>query len=123
LNHPLDLRLEATYGYNPLTLTAYAEYRDAMKRNPRLAAGLGVSRYLDTQLGAARPLDGSLPRAYFPRSILAAKDTADALRLLGSLDPVQTAIVIGGAPAAADGIATTAAEGEQAYRVHYKVGS
>ncbi|MBI3471659.1 MAG: hypothetical protein HY013_09900, partial [Candidatus Solibacter usitatus] len=46
MNHPLDLKLEATYGYNPLELAAYAAYRDAMSRNPKLLDALNVSRVL-----------------------------------------------------------------------------
>src|SRR5206468_4747363 len=93
LNHPLDLRLATTYGYNPLELTAYAEYREAMKRNPKLGAGLSVSRYLDTQVGAVKPYPDSLPMAYFARQIVPAKDHADSLRLLESLDPAAATVV------------------------------
>ena len=35
-NHPLQSRVETTYGYNPLELAAYAEYADAAESNPRL---------------------------------------------------------------------------------------
>jgi hypothetical protein len=29
MNHPLDVKLEATYGYNPLELKRYADYLNA----------------------------------------------------------------------------------------------
>ena len=123
LNHPLDLRLEATYGYNPLQLSAYAEYRDAMKVNPKLRSGLNVSHYLDVEAGAVVPNSGVLPRAYFARQILRAQDARESLRLLQLLDPSQATIVLGSmadVQPAPDGVADVSADGEQAYRMHYK---
>lgn len=40
LNHPLELKFEATYGYNPLELRGYAAYMTALDSNPKLLAGL-----------------------------------------------------------------------------------
>ncbi|MBI3473550.1 MAG: YfhO family protein, partial [Candidatus Solibacter usitatus] len=65
MNHPLDLKLEATYGYNPLELAAYAAYRDAMSRNPKLLDALNVSRVLRPERGTVEPNPSALPRAYF----------------------------------------------------------
>jgi hypothetical protein len=45
-NHPLQSRIETTYGYNPLELLAYAEYAEAAETNPRLVAGLAVAQRL-----------------------------------------------------------------------------
>lgn len=121
LNHPLDLRLEAAYGYNPLELSAYREYRDAMKRNPKLAAGLGVTRYLDAQAGAIRPNPGALPRAYFARRVVTASGAAESRRLLETLDPAESTIVEGAGEAVSpDGTASVAADGEQGYVVRYR---
>ena len=123
LNHPLDLRLEATYGYNPLQLSAYAEYRDAMKVNPKLRSGLNVSHYLDVEAGAVVPNSRVLPRAYFARQILSAQDARESLRLLQLLDPSQATIVLGSmadVQPAPDAVADVSSDGEQAYRVHYK---
>ncbi len=123
LNHPLDLQMEATYGYNPLELLAYTQYRDASKRNPKLASGLDVARFLDVKDAAVRPNADALPRAYFARRILAAKDDGESLRLLESLDPAQATVVLGldrGVQADPRGVVTVSEDGEQAYRLHYR---
>ncbi len=123
LNHPLDLRMESTYGYNPLELFAYTQYRDVSKRNPKLASGLGVARFLDVQAAAVRPNADALPRAYFARRIIEAKDDGESLRLLESLDPAQATVVLGhgaGAQASPQGTVAVSADGEQGYRLHYR---
>jgi hypothetical protein len=98
LNHPLDLRLEAVYGYNPLELQAYAEYMGAAQTNHKLLNGLNVSRQLNTKLGAIEPNPNGLPRAYFARKITPVSTLAESLALLPTLDPAETAIVQGAVP-------------------------
>ena len=64
-----------------------------------------------------------LPRAYFARQILNAKDSNESLRLLESLDPAQATIVLGpsgDAKPAPGASAEITADGEQAYRVRYR---
>jgi hypothetical protein len=95
LNHPLDLRLEAVYGYNPLELQAYAEYMGAAQTNRKLLDGLNVSRQLNAKLGAVEPNPNALPRAYFARKITQVSTPAQSLALLSSLDPAESAIVQG----------------------------
>lgn len=95
LNHPLDLRLEAVYGYNPLELQAYAEYMAAAQSNRKLLNGLNVSRQLNAKLGAIEPNPGALPRAYFARKIIQVSTPAESLALLPSLDPAEAAIIQG----------------------------
>jgi len=126
LNHPLDLRLETTYGYNPLELQSYLDYRGVMSRNVRLRQGLGAALYLNMDEKAAKPDPGALPRAYFARKILPAKDRADALRQLETLDPSQATIVTGEAPGpqpSPSGVASITDYREQAIRIHYKTPS
>jgi Bacterial membrane protein YfhO len=98
LNHPLDLRLEAVYGYNPLELQTYAEYMGAAETNRKLLNGLNVSRQLNAKLGAIEPNPNALPRGYFARKIIQVSTPAESLALLPSLDPAQAAIVQGKAP-------------------------
>jgi Bacterial membrane protein YfhO len=95
LNHPLDLRLEAVYGYNPLELQAYAEYMAAAQTNRKLLNGLNVSRQLNAKLGAIEPNPNALPRAYFARKITQVSSAAESLALLPGLDPAESAIVQG----------------------------
>ena len=123
LNHPLDIRLEATYGYNPLELQAYVEYSEAMTTNPKLENGLNVTRSLDTKAGALALHPDSLPRAYFARAVQSAGNMSESLQLLQTLDPAKSAIVLGPAPAAAvdsQATASVSEDGEQAYRIRYR---
>ncbi len=123
LNHPLDLELEAAYGYNPLELSSYAGYRAAEGANPRLRDGLGVARYLDTRIGAVVPIASALPRAYFAANVEQAKDSNDAQRKLATLTPGTTAIVegaIAGVQADPSANAVVAEQGEQEYQIHYR---
>ena len=97
LNHPLDLRSEAVYGYNPLELQSYAEYMAAAQTNRKLLNGLNVTRQLNAKLGAIEPNPNALPRAYFARKIIQISTPAESLALLPTLDPAETAIVQGAA--------------------------
>lgn len=98
LNHPLDLRLEAVYGYNPLELQAYAEYMAAAQTNRKLLNGLNVSRQLNAKLGAIEPNPSALPRAYFARKMTQVSTAAESRALLPSLDPAESTIVQGTIP-------------------------
>lgn len=120
LNHPLDLKLEAAYGYSPLELTGYSQYRAAMQNDPRLRSGLNISRWLDTRTGTLGVDAAVLPRAYFAKRVVSAPDTAAGL---ATLDPAESAVVAGSAPPAQSdpqAIATFVPEGEQAFRVRYR---
>lgn len=83
-NHGLQSRVDTTYGYNPLELSAYAEYIAAGQTNPRLVSGLAANYELVD--GRLQPRDDALPLAYFARAI-AERGT------LGSLDPAVSTIV------------------------------
>src|SRR5260370_34291398 len=97
LNHPLDVQLETTYGYNPLKLRSYDDYMQAAQSNPRLLNGLNVSRELDAGKGAVVDRAG-LPRAYFARR----SETATGKERLRDLDPADTVLVEGAAAMAHD---------------------
>lgn len=94
LNHPLDIRLEATYGYNPLELLRYRQYFEAVPSNAKLLAGLNVSRTVDPDLQkAVTPYSPTLPRAYFARSIAVVDSDADVLARLANFDPATETLV------------------------------
>jgi len=126
MNHPMDARVETTYGYNPLTVSAYDDYLTAMEANPKLRNGLNVSRYLDTQRGAVAANPDVLPRAYFPKSLTPVASPAESRRRLSTLDPAQTALV----PAKLAGLSQDSAAQAQIldysgsrYRIHYRARS
>ena len=98
LDHPLDLHLETTYGYFALELTAYDEYVNAMQRNPRLRDGLNVSRILDPKQGRIEPNPATLPRAYFPKTLVHVATSDESRRALETLDPAVQSIVLGALP-------------------------
>jgi hypothetical protein len=93
-NHPLDSRAETTYGYNPLALRRYVEYLQAAEANPKLLNGLNVSRKLNVSAGTLDVNPHVLPRAYFPKRVIAVKDLDSARNELGTLDPAEAAIAV-----------------------------
>ena len=123
LNHPLDIGLEATYGYNPLELMHYKHYFDAAANNPKLLAGLNVSRRLDPELRrAAIPFAPSLPRAYFAKTLVTAANERESRELLAELDPAFTTLVaepLGAALGGSTGDVRIVSATEQEYVVEY----
>jgi hypothetical protein len=124
LDSPLNMHLEATYGYFALELAAYDEYVEAMARNPKLRDGLNVSRYLNLE---ERRIDSNptvLPRAYFPKTVVDVAGSADSLRALETLGPAARAIVLGSHPPIRQDPAATAAitaHDERTMRIRYRV--
>ena len=122
LNHPLDLHLEATYGYNPLMITYYAEYREEVAKNPKLLAAMNVARKLDVKLSAIVPVERTLPRAYFSRSVESIPGDAASKARLATLDPELTTIVNGPERPSTDpqAVVVSVTEGEQELVVRYR---
>ena len=122
LNHPLDLHLEATYGYNPLMLTYYGEYRSAAEKNPKLLSAMNVARRLDVKLGSIVPAEKTLARAYFARSVESIPDDATSRERLTTIDPESTTILNGPEKPSIDSRAAivSVTSGEQELRVRYK---
>jgi hypothetical protein len=91
-NHALQSRVETTYGYNPLELSAYADYSTAAGVNPHLIVGFAASHQLlaDTQL---QPQPDALPLVYFANSVVSVADRTSAQAALQQLDPSRTTIV------------------------------
>lgn len=58
MNHPLDTRVETTYGYNPLELKTYSQYRNL--------DALNVTRTLNMQRGTIDANPSAAPRVTFP---------------------------------------------------------
>jgi hypothetical protein len=95
MSHPLDTRVEATYGYGPLKLQKYSDFISAMSENPKLKNDLNVSLFYAVRGDSAvieRNAD-LLTRANFPKQLIRASDPEESKRMLLSLDPAQAAIV------------------------------
>ena len=123
LNHPLDLRMETTYGYNPLALSGYLEFRGALARNPKLRDSLSVSRVLDMATREMRDNPTRLPRAYFPKEVSEVSNEAEALKALDTLDPPRQAVMVGPLPIVQQDQAATVtilAADEQTSKFAYK---
>jgi Bacterial membrane protein YfhO len=121
-NHPLQSRVETTYGYNPLELVAYADYVAAAERNARLIAGLAASHQL-LEHGRIEPTEDALPLAYFARRVVSVPDEAAALARLAELDPAEATIVVGAAPevhADARAAVSVVARAAESVVLHYR---
>jgi hypothetical protein len=93
LDGSLNGRTEVTYGYNPLELSRYHEYLQAVEQNPRLLNGLAVTHGIDTQRGAMIENTNVLPRIYAPTQVKFVAGHIAARGLLATLDSTQWAIV------------------------------
>lgn len=126
LDHPLDLKLETTYGYFSLEPSALDEYAAVMQRNPKLRDALNVSRVFNAAAGRIDVNDSCLPRVFFPKSVVPAGSAPETLRALETLDPATTTVVLGPhAPVQQDpgAAASVLSHDEQSYRVRYRARS
>jgi len=123
LNHPLDEKIETTYGYNPLALSRYRRYLDAAAAHPALLKGLSVSRVVNIEPDRLDAVAGTLPLATFPAKIVSVAGPSESAAALRTLDPLTTAIVEN-APAAlaADPLAEVleVSSGPRSYTIRYK---
>ncbi|MCC6589107.1 MAG: hypothetical protein IT168_20590 [Bryobacterales bacterium] len=115
-NHPIDTRVETTYGYNPLALRHYADYFAAIERNPKLMDELGAKFRLDRAAGGVINVETAMPRVTIPPTVAATGD-------LATLDPVRTAIAKVDAKQDPNGMVTVTGYEPGSYKVHYKVAS
>jgi hypothetical protein len=125
-DHPLDLKLETTYGYFALEPALYDEYIAAMARNPKLRDGLNASRFLNMTTGHLDPNPSVLPRAYFPKAVADVGSPAESRQALETLDPsAQSVVLLPHSPVRQDAAATAsiASYDEQSYRVRYHAAS
>ena len=126
MSHFFTQRTEVTYGYGPLPLARYVDYIEAMQANPKLRAGLNVSRLLDIQLGAVRSIPDFLPRANFPKELATVRSMADSKQQLLTLDQSRLALVAAGITVASQdgaGVAEVRQFLPGHYRIHYKCAS
>ncbi len=126
LDHPLNLRMESTYGYFSLELAAYDQYTDAMTRNPKLRDGLNVSRVLSIERQQVEPNPTVLPRAYFPKRVTDVRSEEESRHALETLDPAAGSVVLAPHPeirqdAAAE--ASIVSHDERTYRIRYRAAS
>ena len=123
LNHPLDEKIETTYGYNPLVLTRYRRYLDAASANPELLKGLSVSQAVNAEHGRLDTVNGTLPLATFPGKIVGVTGPGESAAALKTLDPLTTAIVENapdGLAADPSGEVVSISSSRQSYTIHYK---
>jgi len=126
LDHPLDLRMEATYGYFALELARYDDYTNAMQANAKLRDGLNVSRVLSIQTGRIESNPTALPRAYFPKAVTDVATPQKAFAELAALDPAVGSIVLGPHPEIQQDPTATVSitfHDEQDMRLHYSAAS
>jgi hypothetical protein len=126
LDHPLDLKLETTYGYFALEPRIFDEYIAAMGRNPKLRAGLDVTRVLNAQNGALESIPSPLPRVYFPKQVVPMSSEAESEKALETLDPALQSTVLSRPTAVQQNLTATAevtGSDEQSYRVRYRAAS
>lgn len=126
VDHPLDLRMESTYGYFALELAAYSQYRDVMQRNPRLRDGLNASAFVNLKEGRVEANPTVLPRVYFPKTVTDVAGPGESLKALETLDPAAGSIALAPhAPIRQDAAATASitSHEEQSLRVKYRAAS
>ena len=123
LNHPLDEKIETTYGYNPLELVRYRRYVDASSSNPGLLKGLSVARVVNVESDRLDAVGGTLPLATFPNKIVSVAGPSESAMALKTLDPL-TAAIVEDEPAAlaADpsGEVLSISSGPRSYTIRYK---
>jgi hypothetical protein len=124
-NHPLQSRVETTYGYNPLELQRYADYSDAAEMNPRLVDGLAATHLL-TADHSIHSNPTALPLAYFARRVTFLSDDAATRSALFELDPSENTLVAGppreleADPSAS---ATVIERGDDYLKIHFRSAS
>jgi hypothetical protein len=128
MNHPLDARVETTYGYGPLMLERYGEFTSAMRANPRLRDDLNVSRAYAVMNGqaviGANP--GALARVTFPKQIRRDTNAEDGSRALAQLDPANSALTPADLPEVHQDASATVEildHGPGWYRMRYRAAS
>jgi hypothetical protein len=120
--HPLDMKLETTYGSLLLEPGPYQDYLDAMERNPKLLDGLNVSRFLNVATGRIDENRSVLARAYFPKAVVDVHSLAESRQALETLDPAVNCVVLSPRPYIRqdpDASALVVSFGEQWYHIHY----
>ncbi len=124
-SHPLEARVEATYGYGPLVLAAYEDFTTAAKTNPKLRNDLNVSRFMENRDGQLKLQSNpdALARVNFPKSVQRVANLDESRRLLTQLDPAEQAIIPATAPQFQQDAAATAKVLEHSpgrYRIRYR---
>ena len=123
LNHPLDEKIETTYGYNPLELVRYRRYLDASPTNPELLKGLSVAQVVNIEQDRLDAVGGTLSFATFPSKIISVAGPSESAAALKTLDPLSTAIVEGepgGFAADPSGQVVSISSGPRSYTIRYR---
>jgi hypothetical protein len=127
-SHPLEARVEVTYGYGPLVFSRYEEFVAAMKPNPKLRNDLNVTRYLEARGGQYQMESNpdALPRVNFPKRLEKIASQEESRRALARLDPAQEALVPASLPDLHQDSAATATVVEHTaglYKIRYHASS
>ncbi|QOY88891.1 YfhO family protein [Paludibaculum fermentans] len=126
MNAALNTRTEVTFGYNPLELARYADYRAAAASNPRLLEGLAVTHRIDRTTGGIGVFSPTLSRVSVPRSVALVTSPGEARKRLAHLAPSEVALVesaiSGGSQDPAARVEITAYAGDS-YRIRYTAAS
>lgn len=93
MNSPLLVRMESTFGYNPLELALYADFRQAAVHNPQLLDALSVAQTVDANTGQVVLRQDRLPKAWFPTEVRRLDDRDGLLAELAELRPQSRALV------------------------------
>jgi hypothetical protein len=123
LLYPLDVKFETTNGYVSLQPAIYTEYLAAVVRNPRLRDGLNVQRFLNPSTGIIEANESVLPRAYFPRRVVAVTGERQSRNALFDLHPSEQSIALVPDFALQQDPAAEAyvlRNDEQSYLIHYQ---
>jgi hypothetical protein len=124
-SHPLEARVETTYGYGPLVLSAYEDFTSAIKTNPKLRNDLNVTRFMENRDGQFKLESNpdALARVNFPKSVQRVASVDESRRALAQLDPAERAIVLAATPEFRQDATATATVVDHAagrYRIRYR---
>jgi hypothetical protein len=95
LNSTLTTPVESTYGYNPLELAAWADYKMAAQQNHRLIDGLAVMIEVDARNEQVKSNQTVAPRAYFAPRLSRVSSMAESKARLAGLSPAEESVVLG----------------------------
>ncbi len=121
MNSPLQVRLETTYGYNPLELRRYAAFRKTAEANPPLMDALGAAITLDLKTAKLVSRTEALPKVWFPSRVSRVDGDERELEALADLDPSSMAIVSEADAVAAQNARVVSIDARtDEWRIHYR---
>ncbi len=95
MNSPLLAQVETTYGYNPLELAAYRDYRKAAESNHRLVDGLAVALEVLPKEEKVAGNQTALKRVMITPQVIDVSTEEQSRARLADLDPKEQSVVLG----------------------------